>query len=139
VISGETLMFSGFVDNRLEYYRNVLLLIILKGTFPHVIYRPWFMYIMYQATLVTYINNCPQISSYILKPTSNFPPPFATNLSYTFHISLNPQFPTQFAHHTRSNVFDQSIHISVVFQNRAFDLLCLSCRLWIFYTCFKLQ
>jgi len=38
VISGETLMFSGFVENRMEYYRNVLLLVILKGTFSYLIY-----------------------------------------------------------------------------------------------------
>jgi len=33
MISEETLMFSSFVENKMEYYRNVLLLIILKGTF----------------------------------------------------------------------------------------------------------
>jgi hypothetical protein len=31
MISEETLMFSGFDENRLEYCRNVLFLIILKG------------------------------------------------------------------------------------------------------------
>jgi len=33
MISEETLMFSGFVENTLEYYGNVLFFIILKGHF----------------------------------------------------------------------------------------------------------
>ena len=31
MISEQILMFSSFVENTVEYYRNVLLLIILKG------------------------------------------------------------------------------------------------------------
>jgi len=33
MISGDTLMFSSSVQNTLEYYRNVLLLIILKDNY----------------------------------------------------------------------------------------------------------
>jgi len=33
MISEENLIFSSFVENTLEYYRNVLLLIILKGLY----------------------------------------------------------------------------------------------------------
>jgi hypothetical protein len=47
---------------------------------------------------------------------------FETNISNQFQIFFKPQFATQFSHHILSNVFDQSFHISVVFQNRHFNL-----------------
>jgi len=80
---------------------------------------------MYQATLDTYINICPQRSSYIFKPTSKFPSYFVTNISYPFHISLNHQFPTQFSRHILSNVFDLSFHIAAVSKS---PMLCFVCR-----------
>jgi len=33
MISEHTLVFSRFAENTVEYYRNMLLLIIIKGTF----------------------------------------------------------------------------------------------------------
>jgi len=38
MISEEILIFSNFVENTLEYYRIVFLLLILKGMFTHLIY-----------------------------------------------------------------------------------------------------
>jgi len=37
-VIGRDLMVSSLVRNRVEYYRNVSLVIIIKGTFPHLIY-----------------------------------------------------------------------------------------------------
>jgi len=88
---------------------------------------------MHQTALDTYINIWPQSSGYILESLSSFPSPFSTNVPYTFHISFKPPFPTQFSPHYLSNVFVQSFHISAVFQNRALDLFCLSCHIWIIY------
>ena len=107
--------------------RNVFLLVILKGTFPHVIYSPWFMYIIYQATFVTNINIYPQNASYITESSRIFPSLFATNISYRFHISQNPTLPTQFSLHILSNVFDNFFpYYSCVSKSR-FDLFCLPC------------
>jgi len=78
---------------------------------------PWCTYIMYQPTLDTYINICSQSVSYILKSSSSFPSPVATNISYPFHISSKPPLATQFSRHILSNVFDQSFNIAAVFQN----------------------
>jgi hypothetical protein len=44
---------------------------------------------MHQATFDTYIKICPQIARYIPKSSSSFPSPFATNIAYPFHISLD--------------------------------------------------
>jgi len=76
----------------------------------------------------TYINICLQHASYITQWSSSFPSPFATNLSYPFHISLNPQFPTQFSSHILSNVFDNSSRIAALFQNRPLNS-CLPCHI----------
>ena len=83
--------------------------------------------------LDTYINTFPQISSYILKSSITFPSPFATNIQHPFLITLKPKYPTQFSRHFTSNVFYQSIHISIAYQNRPSDLLFLSCHVWISY------
>jgi len=77
----------------------------------------------YQPTLDTSINICPQIDGYNLEYLSSFPSALATKISYPFYISLKPPLATQFSRHIVSNVFDQSFHISTVFQNRIFDLL----------------
>ena len=44
---------------------------------------------MYQATFDTYITICPHNARYISKSYSSFPSPFAANILYPFHISLN--------------------------------------------------
>jgi hypothetical protein len=92
---------------------------------------------MYQPKLDTYINISPLSASCIPKPSNSFPLPFATNIPYPFHISLNPQFPTQFSRHIPSNPFVQSFHISFAFHNRPFDLFCLSCHIIILYNWIK--
>jgi hypothetical protein len=79
------------------------------------------------------------MAGYILDSTSSFPSPFATNISYPFANSSKPHFATQFSPHILSDVFDQSLHISAVFQNRTFDLFCLSCHIWIIYTRIELK
>ena len=111
----------------------------IKELSSHLIYGPWCMYTVYQSTLATYINICPQTASYIFKPSSSFPSHFPTNISYPFHISFKPPFTTEFPRHILSNVFDQSFHISAVFQNRHFDLFCLPCCIVIIYVCIELQ
>ena len=76
-----------------------------------------------------YTNTCLQNASYILVSSSSFPSPFATNISYPFHISLNPQFPTQFSRHILSNVSQDSFHIVTVFQNHQLCVLSVVLRL----------
>jgi hypothetical protein len=41
MIFEENLMLSSFVDNKVGYYRKMLLLVILKGLFSHLIYGTW--------------------------------------------------------------------------------------------------
>jgi len=57
---------------------------------------------MYQQTLDTYINICPQNVSYIPESSSSFHSDSANNTSYPFHIYFKPQFATQFSRHIRS-------------------------------------
>jgi len=75
---------------------------------------------------VRYLSIWLQSPDYIVASTSSFPSPFATNSSYPFHISFKPPFATQFSRHIMFNVFDQSFHISAVFQNAL--LICFVCR-----------
>jgi hypothetical protein len=114
---------SGFFGNKLEYYRKMLLLVILKTLIPSNL-RDLVYVTEYQTTLDTYINICPRIAGYILESTSSSSSPFATNISYPFRISFKPPFATQFSRHSLSNVFDQSFYISAVFP----PLICFVCR-----------
>ena len=72
---------------------------------------------------------------HILEYSSRFPSFFATNISYQFHISSKPPIPTQFLRHILCTVFDQSLDITVVFQNQPFDLFWMPCHVLIFHTC----
>ena len=128
MISGEILIFNCFVENTLEYYRNVLFLIILKGTF----FLSNLLVLLHANTVTSNIRYLhqylPSRDSHILKSSSTFPSPSATNIQYPFHISLKPTSPTQFSRTIPPNVFYQSIHISIAFQNRPIDLPILSCH-----------
>jgi hypothetical protein len=117
VISGEKLMFSGFVQNRLEYYWNVLLLVILKGTFSPTNLRA-LVYVNYVWNNVRYINICRQSSSYIPEPSNSFHSHFATNTSYPLPISFMPPLYTEFSRHILSNLLRHFFHLSTAFQNR---------------------
>jgi hypothetical protein len=81
----------------------------------------------------------PQIDGYILESLSSSSPAFVTNILYPFHISFKPPFATQFSLHILSDVFDQSSHFSTVFQNRTFDLSCLSSHMILMYKCSLLK
>ena len=94
---------------------------------------------MYQTKLVTYIYMCPQNASCIPKSSSSLPSPFPTNISYLFHISLNPPFPTQFSRHILSNVFHLTFYISVVFQKRKCYVVSVVPRVNYIYIFIKLQ
>jgi hypothetical protein len=133
MVSEGTLTLSYFVENTLEYYRNVLLLIIyilyiyiyIYIYISYLIYGPWSMQIIYQPTFDTYINIFPQSASYILKSSSSFPSPFATNIPYPFLISLKPPFPTQFSRHIRSMC---SICLTFQLCFKIAFLICFACR-----------
>jgi len=124
VISEENLMFSFFVENALEYYRNVFLLIILKEIFfaskLHAL-----ICVKYIWSIVTYINILSQNDSYIPKCFSSFPSPFATKISYPFHISFKPKFTSVFSRRILSKVFDLPFHISAVSKS---PMLCFVCH-----------
>ena len=114
--------------------RNVLLLIILKGNVLHVIYGPWCI----SATFHTYINICLQNASYVTEWSSSFPSPFATNLSYPFHISHNPTLPTHFSRHILSNVFDKFSALQLCFKIALWSLLsAMSLIKYVEINCFK--
>jgi len=49
----------------------------------------------------------------------------------TFNFSPKRQFVPPFSRYILSNVFNQFFHIATVFQNRPFDLFCLSCHVCI--------
>ena len=128
MISEETLMFSYMVEDTLEYCRNLLLLIILKGKFFLCNLRV-FVYVNNVSSNIRYLHQyLPSRGSHILKSSSTFPSPFATNIQYTFHISLKPTSPTQFSRHFTYNALFQSIDISVAFQIPAIDPNFLSCH-----------
>jgi len=94
---------------------------------------------MYQTKLVTYIYMCPQNASCIPKSSSSLPSPFATDMSYPFHIPLNPPFPTQFSRHILSNVFHLTFYISVVFQKCKCCVVSVVSRVNYIYNFIKLQ
>ena len=125
-MSEQTLVFSIVDRNKLEYYRNMLLLIILKGNFSPSILRA-LMYVNIVSTNVTYLHQY-LASKCVPETSSSFPSTSSTNISYPFHISFKPPFPNQFSCHIMYNVFDQSFYVSALFQNRTFDLYCLSCH-----------
>jgi len=87
---------------------------------------------MHQPTSDTYINICLHNASYITEWSSSFPSLFATNLSYPFHISLNPTLPTQFSRHILSNVFHNFFRTTALFQNRHL-MFSLPCHILIMY------
>jgi hypothetical protein len=127
MISEQSLMFSNSVQNTVEYYGNVLLLIILKGTLSHVIYGPYSkQYICvslnYQPPLNSYISICSQCASHIAEYSSCFLSVFATNISFPIHLPFKSPFPSHFSTHTLCSGFDQSFHNSVAFRNQLFNL-----------------
>jgi hypothetical protein len=138
MISEESLVLSSFVGKKIEFYRKMLLMIILKKAFSQIIFGTCIQ-LAYQRPFDTYVNACLQIAGYVLKSTCSFPSPFATNSSYPFDNSSQPPFTTQFSPHILSKVFDQSFYISSVFQNLTFDLFCFSCQIWIIYTRIELK
>jgi hypothetical protein len=128
MISEQNLMFSRLVENAVEYYQNMLLLIILKGIFfpsklralvcvNNVSTNVWF--------LQQYLYPKWQLYSPIVQ---QLPFTFVTNISYSFHISLNAPPATHLSRHIISNVLDQSFHISVLFYNHHLAMCCLSCH-----------
>ena len=129
MISEQTLIFSGFV---------VIVGNIKRVFFPSNLHA--FVYINNVSTNIWYLHqylssNC-QLYSRIFK---QLPFTFATTISYPYHISLNPPLATQFSRHILSKVFDQSFHISGVFQNPHLVRFCLPCHVLIIYTCTELQ
>jgi len=84
---------------------------------------------MYQRTLDIYINISSKFATYILECSNSFHSPFATNISYPFYIYFKPPFATYLSRHILSNVFDQSLHIAVVFQNHQFCLFSVVSRM----------
>ena len=121
VISELILIFSSFDGNKLQYYQNILWLIILKGTFSPSNLRA-LMCVNIISPNVTYLHQY-LASECVPETSSTFPSPFTTNISHPFHISFKPPFATYFSHHILSNVFDQSFHIAAQFQNRQLCVL----------------
>ena len=121
-------MCRGFVENRLECYRNVLFLLILKGTLSSKL-RALF-YVSNVRYLYQYLL---QNASYITEWSSSFPLHFATNISYPFHISHNPTLPTQFSRNILSNVLDNFFPYYSSVIKSPFDLFRLQCHVLIMY------
>jgi len=129
MISEQTLVFSSFDRNKLEYYRNMLLLIILKRIFYPTNLRALTYVNNFQPKLDTYINICPQNAFHSLVSAS-------LHLSLlTFHVYFTflPSHHSQLTSHATSCLMcSTSIStFSAFFQNRTFDLFCLSCHVWI--------
>jgi len=124
MISEEFLIFSSSLKNTTEYYRNVLLLILLNGILFACTLRA-LVCVNYVQTLDIYVNILSQIYSYISKYFTNFSCVFATNISYPLHISLNQSLATQFSRHILSKLFDLSFHISAVSKS---PMLCFVCH-----------
>ena len=80
-------------------------------------------------TLDIYTNICSKCATYSLEYSSSFPSLFATNISYPFYNSFKPPFATYLSRHILSNVFDQSLHIAVLFQNRQFCVFSVVSRM----------
>ena len=117
MISEKTSFFSCFVENKLEYYRNVLLLIILKGGFSYLIFGSWCTQILYQATFGTqsiFALKLPAILSNLLAASRHLPlSPF--NIHLTFLSSQHPEHS--------SHDFSLTFKLSVVSKSRFWSLL----------------
>jgi hypothetical protein len=126
MISEETLIFSSFVENRVQYYRNVSKLIILKGTSSACNLRVLVkqcVCVTKLSTKVWYLQRYwSQSCSYILEYSGRFPSVFATNFSCPFHTTFKPPLGTDFSRYFLCIVFDRSLDITVVFQNQTIHL-----------------
>ena len=123
VISEQTSIFSSFDRNKLEYYRNILWLIILKRNFSPSNLRA-LMYVNNVSTNVRYLHQY-LASKCTPKFSSSLGSPFATNMPYSFHFSFKPPITIQFSRHVLCNGFDYSFYIAAMFPNRPFHVLCV--------------